>query len=103
MQKTWKIRLLVALVVGLLGGYLVWPTVTYFSLSEAQLSEVKKSKDAFRQFIPEWASESHIVPGLDLQGGIHMVLGVDLDKAISDKTGRIADRLLGEFKKRRFL
>ena len=101
MQKTWKIRLLVALVVGLLGGYLVWPTVTYFSLSEAQLSEVKKSKDAFRQFIPEWASESHIVPGLDLQGGIHMVLGVDLDKAISDKTGRIADRLLGEFKEKK--
>ena len=101
MQKTWKIRLLVALLVGLFGSYLVWPTLTYFSLSEAQLAEVKKSKDAFRQFIPEWVSESHIVPGLDLQGGIHMVLGVDLDKAISDKTGRIADRLLSEFKEKK--
>ena len=101
MQKTWKIRLVVALVVGLIGGYFCWPTVTYFSLTESQLSEVKKSKDAFRQFIPAWVSESHIVPGLDLQGGIHMVLGVDLDKAITDKTGRISDRLRDELKEKK--
>jgi preprotein translocase subunit SecD len=101
MQKTWKIRLVVAMLVGLFGSYLVWPTITYFSLSEDQLLQVKKSKDAFRQFIPEWVSESHIVPGLDLQGGIHMVLGVDLEKAISDKTGRITDRLRTELKEKK--
>ena len=37
---------------------------------------------------------SHIVAGLDLQGGSHMVLGAGLDKAVTDKTARAFDRLL---------
>ena len=61
-KRLGKSGLLVALVVAFFGGYLVWPTVTYFSLSEAQLAEVKKSKDAFRQFIPEWPASLTLYP-----------------------------------------
>ena len=56
---------------------------------------MRRDKAAFSKFIPSWAPDSHIVPGLDLQGGIHMVLGVDLDKAISDRAQRSASRLRG--------
>ena len=96
MQINWKVGLLVA--VGLLLGaaYFLYPSSVYFSLSKDQLQEVRESKEAFKKYIPGWASESHIVPGLDLQGGIHMVLGVDLDKAVSDKARRAAERMRSE-------
>ena len=93
MQGTLTVRLLVAL--GLLGlaGYFLVPTLVYFGLSEEETAEVRQSKDAFDKFNPSWAPDNHIVPGLDLQGGIHIVLGVDLDKAISDRARRTANRV----------
>ncbi len=94
MQQSWKIRLLLAM--GLLGitFYFLYPSIVYFTLDETQLKEVRQSKDAFTKFVPSWSPTSHIVPGLDLQGGIHMVLGIDIEKAITDKTARALDRLV---------
>lgn len=94
MQQSWKIRLFLA--IGLLGVtlYFLFPSIIYFSLNESELKEVRQNKAAFSKFIPSWFPSSHIVPGLDLQGGIHMVLGIDIDKAISDKTSRSLDRLV---------
>jgi preprotein translocase subunit SecD len=92
-QNTWLIRLLFSIGVVALAGYLLVPTFIYFSLSPAELAEVQKDTAAFKKHLPKWAPEGHIVPGLDLQGGVHMVLGVDLDKAIADKARRIASRL----------
>jgi preprotein translocase subunit SecD len=96
MQINWKAGLLVAATLLIGAAYFLYPTVTYFSLSPDQLKEVRENKEAFKKFIPAWSSESHIVPGLDLQGGIHMVLGVDLEKAVSDKARRAADRMKSE-------
>lgn len=93
MQTSWKLRLVLAILLLGLAAYFLIPSWIYFSLPEADLREVRRDKNAFAQYVPSWAPESHIVPGLDLQGGIHMVLGIDLQKAIFDKTGRIADRL----------
>jgi len=93
MQNTVWIRLI--LVLGLLGlaGYVLTPTIIYFSLTPEQTREVQQDTTAFKKYLPSWAPESHIVPGLDLQGGVHMVLGVDLDKAVSDRARRISNRL----------
>lgn len=93
MTQTWPIRLLIALAGLALCAFFITPTAVYFGLDEDQTAEVRANKGAFAQYIPSWSPESHIVPGLDLQGGIHMVLGVDLDKAISDRAGRTAGRL----------
>src|SRR5215472_1215680 len=38
--------------------------------------------------------------GLDLQGGIHLVLGVDVDKALDAYLGREGDLLRGELEKK---
>lgn len=98
MQTSWKLRLLLAMLSLAVAVYFIYPSFVYFTLTESELKEVRQSKSAFNKFIPSWAPKSHIVPGLDLQGGIHIVLGVDLDKAITDKTARAADRLV-EFAK----
>lgn len=94
MQQTWKLRMVVALALFAVAAYFFYPSLVYFSLDEQQVKEVRQNKDAFRKYIPDWAPSDHIVPGLDLQGGIHMVLGVDLNKALTDKTARSLDRLV---------
>lgn len=94
MQTSWKLRLLFALLALGVATYFVYPSLVYFALDETKIREVRQNKNAFNQFLPVWAPKSHIVPGLDLQGGIHIVLGVDLEKAITDKTARAADRLI---------
>lgn len=93
MFESWKTRLFFS---GLLLGfaiYLLIPTVIYFNLNESQLREVRRDKHAFAKMLPSWSIDSHIIPGLDLQGGIHMVLGVDVDKALKDRAARTAERL----------
>lgn len=93
MHSTYRARLLFALLMLGVSIYMLVPTSVYFSLTPEQTKEVRKEKAAFENYLPGWAPESHIVPGLDLQGGIHLVLGVDVNKALTDKTARIADRL----------
>lgn len=98
MQTSWKMRLPVALAALLVAFYFLYPSLVYVSLSDDELKEVRQSKSAFDKYVPSWAPTNHIVPGLDLQGGINIVLGVDLEKAITDKTARASDRLV-EFAK----
>ena len=92
-----------AVVVGLAGlaAFLLVPTFTYFSLAPEQLREVQQDTSNFKKYLPSWAPESHIVPGLDLQGGVHMVLGVDLDKAVSDRARRVSSRLRSELEEKK--
>lgn len=94
MQNSWPIRMLLAFFSLGIAVYFLYPSLVYFSLDETALKEVRENKNAFDKYLPKWSAKSHIVPGLDLQGGIHVVLGVDLDKAISDKTSRAIDRLI---------
>lgn len=94
MQNSWPIRMLLAFFSLGIAVYFLYPSLVYFSLDETSLKEVRENKNAFDKYLPKWSAKSHIVPGLDLQGGIHVVLGVDLDKAISDKTSRAIDRLI---------
>ena len=94
MQQSWKLRLFIALALFAVAVYFVYPSYVYFTLTEEQLKEVRQNKETFAKYLPSWMPSSHIVAGLDLQGGSHMVLGIDLDKAISDKTARALDRLI---------
>lgn len=101
MQTSVLIRLMLVLGLVAVGGYVLTPTVIYFSMTDAELAEVQKDTANFKNHLPSWSPESHIVPGLDLQGGVHMVLGVDLDKAVSDRARRISNRMRSGSKKRR--
>lgn len=43
-----------------------------------------------------WFSKKKMVLGLDIQGGLHLVMGVDTDGVIAEKTSRLAKSLVGE-------
>ena len=94
--NTWPIRLAFIIAAIAIGGYFLYPTAVYFTLDDAALAEVRADKAAFAKHLPSWAPDNHVVPGLDLQGGVHMVLGVDLDKAIADKARSISSRMRDE-------
>src|SRR4051794_20515139 len=81
MGRCWQLGLglVVALVFG--GVYPRTPARAYFSVPR----DVRSDRDAFEGAVPSWAPKKRINLGLDLQGGVHLVLGVDLDKAIKDK------------------
>ncbi len=57
------------------------------------LSLVTLAPTFFPQQLPAWwtASFAPIHLGLDLQGGIHLVLGVDVDKALAARTDSLAE------------
>lgn len=73
--------------------YLLVPTLIYSRLDDSLLREVRRNRNTFAKILPFWTTKNYIVPGLDLQGGIHIVLGVDVDKAIIDKTMRIVEQV----------
>jgi protein-export membrane protein SecD len=69
--------------------YFLVPTFVYFSLP----TETRNDKQVFESALPKWAPKKRVNLGLDLQGGVLLNLGVDLDKAVKDKVMRRADEL----------
>lgn len=89
MERSWYVRLGLVLAVVLGAIYLLIPTYIYFTLPQ----DIRNDKETFEAALPSWAPKKRINLGLDLQGGVHLVLGVDLDKAVKDKVARRADEL----------
>ena len=83
----WKTGLIL-LVVGYAAYYLV-PSWVYFRLP----AEQRNDQVVLDAATPKWAPKKHLNLGLDLQGGIELVMGVDADKAMRDKAERRADEL----------
>lgn len=89
MERRWYVRLGMVGAVLLASIYFLVPTIVYFSLPH----DVRNDKEAFEAALPSWAAKKRMNLGLDLQGGVHLVLGVDLDKAVRDKVERRADEM----------
>src|SRR3954470_674878 len=91
----WKAGLIVLVTVGAV--YALVPSWTYFHLPTDQRNEA----GAFEQYRPAWAvTKRHLNLGLDLQGGIHLVMGVDVDHAVREKAVRRAEELGLELERR---
>src|SRR3954470_20427440 len=86
----WKAGLIAA--VTLLAIWALVPRVTYFRLPAAERNEAS----AFEKARPKWAPAKHLNLGLDLQGGIHLVMGVEVDRAVREKAVRRAEELSAE-------
>ena len=71
----WKAGLIVA--VTLAAVYALVPSWTYFRLPPDQRNE----SGMFEQHRPKWAPARHLNLGLDLQGGIHLVMDVEVARA----------------------
>lgn len=66
----WKITLTIILVV--LSAWLLYPTVKWYTLSEESRIKLRSVKDPILEKI--------LKLGLDLQGGMHLILEVEIDK-----------------------
>jgi preprotein translocase subunit SecD len=90
MERSWYTRVVIIVGVALLSLWQLVPSWFYFRLPpEQRLSE------AYDQSVPRWApaAKHHLNLGLDLQGGIHLAMGVDVDRAVKAKVARRADEI----------
>jgi preprotein translocase subunit SecD len=93
MERNWYWRIALVAGVLVLSVYQLLPSWYYF-----RLAPDKRSGPEYEQSVPKWApsSKKHLNLGLDLQGGIHLAMGVDVDRAVKAKVARRADEI-GEF------
>ncbi len=78
MDRGWWFRLV--LVLGALGlsAYLLYPSYVFYTQATP---EQREKNDLFCKSLPSWAPCKKVNLGLDLQGGLHLVMGVEVDKA----------------------
>jgi len=90
MERTWYWRLGLVLAVLFWSVWQLVPTWSYFRLPPAE-----RNGAAYEQSVPRWAPDAkkHLNLGLDLQGGILLAMGVDVDRAVKAKVVRRADEI----------
>src|SRR6516165_6992154 len=90
MERTWYWRVALIVGVALLSLYQLVPSWFYFHLPPDQ-----RNGEAYDQSVPKWApaARQHLNLGLDLQGGIHLAMGVDVDRAVKAKVARRSDEI----------
>src|SRR4029077_11224225 len=82
----WKIALVAVAV--LVSAYVLWPTVSFYQLPQAE--RLSPSKDT-----PTARLRDKAIPlGLDLQGGMHLVLEVDASKLPPEEAKGAVDRAM---------
>jgi len=93
MERSWYWRVGLIAAVTLLSLYQLVPSWHYFRLP----AEVRNGPE-FEKAVPRWAPDpkKHLNLGLDLQGGIHLAMGVDVERAVKAKVARRADEI-GDF------
>jgi protein-export membrane protein SecD/preprotein translocase SecF subunit len=98
LMKSLRVRLSLVILLTLGALYYLAPTFVYFSLPKDQ----RNDQAVLDKAIPAWMPKKHIKLGLDLQGGVQLVLGVDTQAAIDNKLSRMGtelERSLNEPKK----
>jgi preprotein translocase subunit SecD len=90
MDRNWLYKLGVVIGAVMLALWFLGPTLIYFQMSP----EDRGDQDKFAEAVPDWMTERHLTLGLDLQGGIHLVMGVEVDKALIDRVQRRGDEIL---------
>ncbi|MDB2447375.1 protein translocase subunit SecD [bacterium] len=80
----WRFFVVLALTIGAI--YAAAPTFIYFG----QEKEVRNDEEAFNKAVPDYLPKSHVKLGLDIQGGVQLVLGVETAGAVDTRLGRIA-------------
>jgi len=94
MERSWYWRLALVIAIAVLGIYTAMPSFIYLSSTP----EVRRSKTAIEDVTPDWLPEARLSMGIDLQGGLHLVMGVDTEKAVMNRVDRVGDEIAGEMK-----
>lgn len=86
MDSSWKYRGVMIALIALGALYLLVPSYYYFNLSP----EVRNDPAELAKVLPGWAPKRKLNLGLDLQGGIHLVMEVDVEAALAAKAANRA-------------
>jgi preprotein translocase subunit SecD len=73
-----------------LAFYLLYPSYVYYYKATP---EQRDSNQKFCKSLPGWAHCAKLNLGLDLQGGVHLVMGVRVDKALEHRADRLAETI----------
>jgi protein-export membrane protein SecD/preprotein translocase SecF subunit len=87
-QQRWRMIFVAAL--SIWAVYLTAPSIFYFSTPK----EVRNDDEKLRERIPSFLPIKHVKLGLDLQGGVQLVLGVNTDGAVDNKLSRIGTEVI---------
>ncbi len=79
----WRLLFIAAITVW--ASYVVAPSIIYFATPK----EVRNSAEDMAKRIPSWLPKKHVSLGLDLQGGVQLVLGVNTTNAVDNKLSRL--------------
>lgn len=78
-------------------AWLLYPTYVFYWQATA---EQKADNKLFCDAQPKWSHCKKMTLGLDLQGGLHLVMGVVVNKAVSDRAQRLGDSLAERLKEK---
>ena len=92
MDRAWYWKAGLILAVTVLSIWALVPSYTYFKLPAGD----RNDSGVFEKARPKWAPAKHLNLGLDLQGGIHLVMGVEVDRAVREKAVRRAEEIAAE-------
>jgi preprotein translocase subunit SecD len=94
MERSWIWRLV--LVLGICGWAVYQATPTFLYLSSEP--EVRRSRKLLKERIPDSLPDARMNLGIDLQGGLHLVMGVDTERAVLNRADRVADEVVEQMK-----
>lgn len=92
MDRTWYTRLGIIIAVTL--GTLWMLVPTYYSFTKLERAD-RNNVQKLQEVLPFWAPPAHyrLALGLDLQGGIHLVMHVDMKTALTKRAERRASQM----------
>ena len=93
----WRVGIIVAVTLGSI-WFLIPTYYSFFVLPKAERNNIK----ALDTRLPKWAPPARyrLSLGLDLQGGIHMVMRVDTKTALQKRTERAAMQIVNHLKEK---
>lgn len=97
MQRAYLGKFITLIALTVLSGWLLYPTYLYYWTATP---EQRADNKVFCQSVPKWSHCNKMTLGLDLQGGLHLVMGVVVNKAVSDRAERYADTLTERLKEK---
>ncbi|MDF1562655.1 MAG: protein translocase subunit SecD [Deltaproteobacteria bacterium] len=89
MDRGWITKLGIVIALTVAAVWMLFPTYVYFSLP----AEERNDATTYEKAVPSWMRTQHLTLGLDLQGGIHLVMGVEVEKAVMDRVQRRVDEI----------
>jgi preprotein translocase subunit SecD len=97
MEQAWYRRVALIAVVAIWSVWQLVPSYHYFKLPPDE-----RNGEVYDKSVPGWAPDArhHLNLGLDLQGGIHLAMGVDVDRAVKAKVARRADEVAEHLKEK---